>query len=555
VIVNFNPGVPTGRDFLFSQGILVNGLKKTPAGCTDLAAAPPTITYALSDGLNLTRQMAVSCSNGLQLAANTQMPGNETTPAQIDPVVYANFVSTISNRPPACSPGADRSSQPDLGTDTCPAKVAADGDPTKLDGQLSGPTAVKSCTPSGSLAALLQKPNVTAYVPNGAWALGYTGIQVVPIEPPGGTPASIVTTNPVNSCASNSISGQTVCVANNTDVYLLSQTSTSGPDTTLTSGASATTGFTGGICKNCGVAINGVGNLAVITMGLNPSSSGIQFLDLANNMFSTPLAAANHVSEGVQWDPSRNLILSPNENGVYDLFDTSSPNAVPEYTNSVGSLSGGTTDLDSAAEDCTTGIALAANEFQASLYIANLAQATYVPGPPGTWTAPQQFRSFPEFNFVQNGGTVVGPTGIAVAPGSHYAVVAGEFGGNRMGVVQLPPNPVTGVPNVLDYVAASLPNTPDTRVWTHGLDPHTVTAYVSPNDLKAYALLADLPPGSPPTYLAVVDMAALLAATRITTTTGSHNVCQADLYEGGCTGGVSPIDLVANGIVKYVATH
>jgi hypothetical protein len=83
-----------------------------------------------------------------------------------------------------------------------------------------------------------------------------------------------------------------------------------------------------------------------------------------------------------------------------------------------------------------------------------------------------------------------------------------------------------------------LPNTPDTRVWTHGLDPHTVTAYVSPNDLKAYALLADLPPGSPPTYLAVVDMAALLVAPR----SGMHTVDPS-------------YDLIGNGVVRYVATR
>jgi hypothetical protein len=494
-------------------------------------------------------------ANGM---AATTIP-DTTMPAQTDPVAYAAFTKKVANRQKACSTMVD-ATQPGLTIDPstgCPVYVIADGDPTKNDGQLSGPTAVKSCTPSGSLAALLQKPNVTAYVANGAWGLGYTGVQVVPIEPAGGTPASISTPNPVNSCASNSISGQTVCVANNTDVYLLSQTSPSPTDATLTSGASANTGFTGGSCANCGVAINGVGNLAVITMGLNtgPSGTGIQFLNLANNTFSTPLAAANHVSESVQWDPIRNLILSPNENGVYDLFDTSSPNTAPEYANSVSSLPGGTTLLDSAAEDCTTGIALAGNEFQGSLYIANLAHAAYIPGPPGTWTAPQQFSSFPEFNFVQYDGSVVGPTGVAVAPGSQYAVVAGEFGGNGFGVVQLPASAPTGStpPSVVNYVAASLPNTPDGKVWTHGLDPHTVTAYISPNDSKAYALLADLPShafscsestciqvDSPPTYLAVIDMAALLTAPR--TGAGSHTVSPS-------------YDLIGNGVVRYIATR
>jgi hypothetical protein len=71
------------------------------------------------------------------------------------------------------------------------------------------------------------------------------------------------------------------------------------------------------------------------------------------------------------------------------------------------------------------------------------------------------------------------------------------------------------------------------------LDPHPLTAYVSPNDGKAYALLANTPP---PKWIAVVDMAALLAAPRTTVTDGmSHTVDPS-------------YDLILNGVVRYVAT-
>ena len=101
-------------------------------------------------------------------------------------------------------------------------------------------------------------------MPNGAWGNSTTGIQVVPIEG-GGSPASVLTPSAVNSCSSNPATGQTVCVANNTDVYLLTGSTL---NTTLHSGSNAFAGFSGGSCENCGVAINALSNKAVINMGL-----------------------------------------------------------------------------------------------------------------------------------------------------------------------------------------------------------------------------------------------------------------------------------------------
>src|ERR1035438_2389271 len=65
------------------------------------------------------------------------------------------------------------------------------------------------------------KGNVTAYVPKGYWSGTTTGVFTQNIEGAPGPFASIPTTNIVNSCSSNPATGQTVCVANNTDVYLI----------------------------------------------------------------------------------------------------------------------------------------------------------------------------------------------------------------------------------------------------------------------------------------------------------------------------------------------
>jgi hypothetical protein len=559
-------GLPASAgSLIFTNGILLSAPPPPPGSnlLDQMVARGVYMTYKFSDGSIISGKLTGSAASGVM--TDSQQLSTSAIPASIDPPTFNAFMKTVTNPPAACSKGVDPNVVPpdQRLSNGCPPPTLRDGDP-RLEAGQSGDSRIASCTPAGSLSVLLNAPSVTAYVPNGAWSAGFTGIRVVPIEPAGGTPATISTGyDTINSCSSNTTTGLTVCTANNSHVYLVSGTSLA-TSTPLTTSANGTANFSGGSCQNCGVAINQLTNEAVITMGLagSPSGSGLQFLNLANNQFTIPpVNAVNQVSEAVLWDPGRNLILSPNEgkfvsegpdgNGVYDLFDTSSMAATPELSNPAYTLLGvGRAVLDSAAEDCSTGVALATNEFTNTLYFADLSQKTNPT--PTTWAAPQQFLFFPEFNF-RSAGT----SGIAVAPGSHLAVVTDEFGGNQIGVVKLPMTTVSGTaPGVDDYVAAQLPNTPDEQTWLQGLDPHTVTAYVSPNDNKSYAVMANIQgalceDGSlctisgPPKWVAVVDMAALLAAPRAS----PHNVFQCDLYEGeGC------VDLVGSGIVRYIAT-
>ena len=389
---------------------------------------------------------------------------------------------------------------------------------------------VGSCSPSSSLGILAKGTTVTGYVPNGNWSSGTTGLQVVPIEPVG-TPASIATPNIVNSCAGNGLSGEVVCTANNTDVYLITGTTL---NTTLTSSSDTSAEFSGGFCENCGVAMNASANTAVIGMGLSsaPSGTGLQFLNLATNTFSTPIPANSGISEDVLWDPTRNYILSPNEGGNYDIFKISSSGSATEYGNFEG-VAG-----DSAAEDCSTGIALSSIEFSdpGQIYITDLTQAVFAAGPPATWTAPSQIVTFPEFSDFS-----AGTDGIAVAAGSptsHLGIVTGEFGGNQFGVFELPSTSGSGTPGFVDYAAAFLPNTPDGNVWSEGLDPHTITAYVSPNNGKAYGVMANFN-GTNATYLAWVDLQALLNAPRVA---GTHTVDPS-------------YNLITSGVVTYIAVQ
>jgi hypothetical protein len=291
------------------------------------------------------------------------------------------------------------------------------------------------------------------------------------------------------------------------------------------------------------VAINAVTNTAVIAIGDSgaASGSGLQFLDLATNTFSAPVPAVNEISEDVLWDPARNLVLSPNEQGSYVLFDTSKTPAL-EFGYPVRG------ELDSAAEDCLTGIGLATDEFTSNLFITDLTQAAYTPGSPaGTWTAPSTFVNIPEFNPYDS--SEAGTSGIAVAPGSHLAIVTGEFSnppssGNAVIAVQLPATSGSGTPAFVDWAVAALPNDPVGNSVSMGCDPHTVTAYVSPSSGKAIGLLSDFGAtpcygGGTPQYLALIDLHGLLSAPR---TSGTHTVDPT-------------YDLLGNGVVTFVKTQ
>jgi hypothetical protein len=394
-------------------------------------------------------------------------------------------------------------------------------------------TTLNACLPTSSLAVALGT-HVTAYVPRGYWEGSTTGVQVVPIEG-GGAPSLISTPHVVNSCASNPASGETICTANNTDVYRITGTTLTG---TVTSGATGTASFSGGNCANCGVAINALTNTAYINMGISgsPSGGGLQALNLTTGTLGPAFKMQHLVSENISIDAGRGLVLSPGEDGNYGLVKLDAAGGlVAEYANTT---IGGGTDYDSAAEDCTTGVALASSEFTSNVPMADLNQATFVAGSGGsigTWSSPHAVVPL-------SGSFSAGTSGISVAPGSaHLGVVTGEFGGQAFAVMQLPTTPATGgtVPGITDYVyVPNLPNTPDGTAFSAGFDPHTITAYTSPNDGKPYALIADWATGTP-TYVAVIDLQALMAAPRLA---GSHTL------------NTGAFNLLTSGAVRYVKT-
>lgn len=395
------------------------------------------------------------------------------------------------------------------------------------------PPPPSACLPSSSTSVLVQGKNVSSYVPKSNWeGGGSTGLSVVQVEGTGIPSAVISTPKDVNSCSSNSVTGETVCVANNTDVYLIMGSTL---NSTLTSGASGSNGFSGGSCMNCGVTFNSTTNQALI--GLSTATGpGYQFLDLAgaSPTLETPFASpATEISEDLAIDPQRNFILSANEDGSYEIVNiasTTAPIFFENFTN-LGQV------FDSSAEDCGTGIALSSDEGTGNVFLADLTQATFTPGSPsGTWSAPSQLENFPEFL-----GLEVGTCGIAVAAGSHIAEVAGEFGGSGFGAIQLPSTSGTGTPAAVDYIECNVPNDPNNNPWNLGADPHTSTAYTSPNTGDAIALFEN---AAPPTFLAAVDMTKLLnpsIVARITNGQPTAHTCD------------PTVNLVTAGVVTFVA--
>jgi hypothetical protein len=386
-----------------------------------------------------------------------------------------------------------------------------------------------SCQAAGSLATLVTGPNVVAYVPKGSWSFGASGVAAVNVEGTSITNTLIPTTNAVNSCAANSVTGQVVCTANNTDVYLITGTTL---NNTLTSGGSSTIGFSGGRCTNCGVTMDAVRNKAVIGLSVG-GLPGFQVLDLGSSPSFEPAftSPAGKISEGPLFDPTRNFLLSAVEDGFfggagpngYEIVDLSNSTTPKFYENSPIAAAG---NLDSSAEECSTGIALAPVEASvefpsaSQVFIADLTQATFTPGSPGTWTAPSQVQTLAEsaLNFGASAG--------AVAQGTHTGVLTGEFGGSTVTAIKLPATSGTGIPAISDWVTCSVGPS-----FSEGLDPHPVTAYQNPNTGDAIAVLANFPANT----LAVVDLSKMLDPGTVARTVGGH----------GCAAGTLPPSVVS----------
>jgi hypothetical protein len=117
-------------------------------------------------------------------------------------------------------------------------------------------------------------------------------------------------------------------------------------------------------------------NTAAIAGGSlgSPSGDGIQILNLSTNTFQPVVQTHQTVSEDISIDAGRNLILSPDEANNYMLLSTNSTTGAitGEFDRAIT-----TGDApDSAAEGCSTGIAISSVESINNFYLADLSQST-----------------------------------------------------------------------------------------------------------------------------------------------------------------------------------
>ena len=376
-----------------------------------------------------------------------------------------------------------------------------------------------SCEGAGSLAALVNGTSVISYIPKGNWQFqsGTTGIDVVSVEGSSIHSTTITTDQAVNSCASNSITGQTVCVSNGTEVYVLKGTGLdpSVSPNPLTDGATGTIGFSGGFPSTADVSMDATHNRALIALSVG-GIGGFQFLDLGTHTFEAPFTTGNsngNISEDPLIDPVHNLVLSASEDNNFETVNVANSTSPQFFENQIGGVSG---EFDSTSEDCSTGIVLAPAEFSDPSQVAiadienpgTVPEAVFTPGSPGSWTAPEQVQT------LTGSSLSAGPSGSAVAQGTDTGVVSGEFGGDGLTALALPTDSGNGVtPSISNWVSCEVGNG-----FNMGDDPHTLTAYQSPNTGDAMALLVD----EGTSQLAVVDLTKMLNPSTVPST---GNVC------------------------------
>jgi hypothetical protein len=408
--------------------------------------------------------------------------------------------------------------------------------------------------------------NVSALVPFGSDDTNPVDAAQVPIESASGTLAAsaIVTTDRVNSCATFASTGASMCSGQSGTVDFLA----GGGSTATRMSDNYTNGgneYTGGDCAACGIAVDDF-----LATGILASSGGFQLLNPANDSIGAPIPGNNEpVPVDFGYDPVGHRILSANyvvtnpttfgsstpEFEIFNLFRSSNEvfellndTAFFEPSGSTCTGSGGTSQRDilpdTTAIDTSTNIAYVTFHTPSNCFTApiedialfDLSQATFTTsGGVGGWTtAGKQIQTL-------TGLTFGGVTAISVVSGAHVAIISGEFSSNLVGALKLPATSGSGTPAIADWVEAQMPNDPSGNPWLDWHQPDGLGSYTSPNNGKAYGVMMNFGTNASsapigPTYLAIVDLNALLSAPRDST---NHVVA-------------STVNLTTSGIVRFV---
>jgi hypothetical protein len=414
-------------------------------------------------------------------------------------------------------------------------------------------------TTSNAPGVLISGTSVSVFVPNSTDNSLGSGASEVFIEPAAAPPKRFPTTGHTNACAASPQTGIVACSGLFGTSVLVRPNGSVGPFNT---GVKKRIHFTGGDCANCGVVIDDAMGIAIIS-----TSQGYLPVQLSPfHMNSIIPTNGEAISGNFGYDSNNHRILSPNyailnlkhfmsgtpHFQIVDLasskaFDLSDNDAFFNSTGTCQTRQGGTTQRDalpdSAAFDTTTNIAYvsfrspsdcAGSNTVEDIGLFDMTQATFNPTN-STWSDSQKrIETLTEMSKLGNG-----ITGIAIAPGTSLAIVSDRretaFGTTGFGALQLPTTSGGGgFLGLQDWVQADMPNDPSGKGWQMSFMPNGLSAYISPNSSKAMGVIIN----QKRTFLAVIDIAGLLSATRQSGT--AHTVS-------------TSVDLVKQGIVRFVS--
>ena len=420
-------------------------------------------------------------------------------------------------------------------------------------------------TSSNAPGVSISGTNVSALVPFGSDDSNPVDAANVPIESASGTLAAptIITSDRVNACATFVSTGVSICSGQSGTVDFLASGAISA--NVVSDGISANPNeYTGGDCAGCGIAADDF-----LATGILASNGGFQLVNPANNSIGAPLAGNGEpVPVDFGYDPVGHRILSANyvvtdsstfasspphfeifnlyrsTNEVFDLLNDSAFFA-PSGSTCTGTGTSSRDILpDTTAIDTSTNIAYVTFHTPAACFsnpiedvaLFDLSEASFEStGAVGEWnTAGKQIQTL-------SGLTFGGITALSVVSGAHLAIISGEFSSNLVGALKLPATSGSGTPAIGDWVEAQMPNDPSGAAWLNWHQPSGLGSYTSPNNGKAFGVMMNFgrdSNGNPigPTYLAIVDLQALLNAPR---DSSGHVVA-------------SSVNLATSGIVRFV---
>lgn len=295
---------------------------------------------------------------------------------------------------------------------------------------------------------------------------------------------------------------------------------------TYATDATTTLSFTGGSCTICGAAYDAADDGIIIA-----TANGYELYGAPPGNARIKTIAAP-VSENFGYNAVTNQVWSPHYPGAgnttgFDLADLASGKL---YT--LTPTPTGVNEPDQGAVDNGTNIGITSNEFSNDVYLLPFSQATLNAPAAAQFTDP-----FGQTTLTSSLSSACNTMldDIAVDSQAHLAFFTGEFcSPGPVGVAQLPSTSGAS-PGISDWSFVNVPPVPAGVDWNEAGDPHAVATFNVPTVCADCGAIFNFDRS----YLAIVDLKKLLAASR--DTTDAHKV--ANNY-----------DLICNGVITFIAS-